>query len=488
MKRTRRAFIYKAAATSGALLIGGCRRTPQNAAEASYIKLAPVNPGVPKRVEWSSLSGADQDAFIAAVTTMKNTTVPRGRGSATNLWERQAESHQFFCDHGTWFFLPWHRAYLYQFELTLRRLIRDDFRLPYWDWTVSGEIPAKLTNSPLLSTLGLTRRNNNVGTRYQSIMADINEFPDFDSIGGDSRSSGCIEWPHNSVHATIGGTMGSVALAGRDPLFWLHHCNVDRMWSMWMDDMIVKKRDSRSLFPSTDVETWLNHTFTDQFVTLDGRPSSFALKDCLFTEGMDYNYQGMVNTWEVSDTPGWRPTAVNNAVVVGGFMQIIHLILLVVIRNWVAAQAPQGLRLTGGPAENQSIYSIGLRFPDKLKTKGSGRIKSMRLRVSELPLPKDPSVTYVCGLQVGNTVLNLKPISFFGDNQHEKHGMGGAYGFDVTEYADPLQRSLQNSKEEYTIVIIAVDREGRFVSFDTAAKSFSNEKASISVDLKTVFT
>ncbi len=39
--------------------------------------------------------------------------------------------------------------------------------------------------------------------------------------------------PHGAVHVTVGGLMGSFNTAGLDPLFWLHHCNIDRLWEVW---------------------------------------------------------------------------------------------------------------------------------------------------------------------------------------------------------------------------------------------------------------
>jgi tyrosinase len=56
-------------------------------------------------------------------------------------------------------------------------------------------------------------------------------------------TSGNLEGnPHNLVHVYVGGTspdgqtpglMSVPALAGLDPIFYLHHANIDRMWAMW---------------------------------------------------------------------------------------------------------------------------------------------------------------------------------------------------------------------------------------------------------------
>jgi tyrosinase len=35
------------------------------------------------------------------------------------------------------------------------------------------------------------------------------------------------------VHVWVGGTMGFIATAPADPVFWMHHCNIDRLWWDW---------------------------------------------------------------------------------------------------------------------------------------------------------------------------------------------------------------------------------------------------------------
>src|SRR4051794_37897578 len=39
------------------------------------------------------------------------------------------------CQHASWWFLPWHRMYLLQFERIIRSLTNEPgFALPYWDY------------------------------------------------------------------------------------------------------------------------------------------------------------------------------------------------------------------------------------------------------------------------------------------------------------------------------------------------------------------
>ena len=78
------------------------------------------------------------DAYKAAVSAMK--ALPAGD---RRNWERQATIHFDFCPHGNWWFLPWHRVYLFYFERICRKLSGyDEFALPYWNWTTHPSIPA----------------------------------------------------------------------------------------------------------------------------------------------------------------------------------------------------------------------------------------------------------------------------------------------------------------------------------------------------------
>ena len=41
---------------------------------------------------------------------------------------------------------------------------------------------------------------------------------------------------HNQVHVWVGGTMTLVPIAPADPIFWLHHGEIDRLWHLWQQD------------------------------------------------------------------------------------------------------------------------------------------------------------------------------------------------------------------------------------------------------------
>lgn len=157
---------------------------------------------------------------------------------------RQADIHRDYCDHNRESFAPWHRAYLYQFELLLQEQV-PGVMLPYWDWTVTREIPAPFAApewsggpNPLLNDTRQPGADFLLPT--SDTVEQVKRLATFARFGGSARSGaspgqpGALELQaHNGVHVWVGGDMGVVNLAGRDPLFWVHHANVDRIWAKW---------------------------------------------------------------------------------------------------------------------------------------------------------------------------------------------------------------------------------------------------------------
>src|SRR5262249_14915283 len=42
--------------------------------------------------------------------------------------------------------------------------------------------------------------------------------------------------PHGAAHTSFGGSISSIPTAARDPIFFLLHCNVDRLWAKWQQN------------------------------------------------------------------------------------------------------------------------------------------------------------------------------------------------------------------------------------------------------------
>lgn len=147
-------------------------------------------------------------------------------------------------------FLSWHRMYLYFFERILRAAANDpSLTLPYWDYSSPGRsaLPAAFlfprdSSNPLFEANRSPQINNGLGVADQFRPGDHQLFFIVDTeralstpffSGGGGFNGNLENTPHNGVHGRVGGGMGAVPTAARDPIFWLHHCNVDRLWNRW---------------------------------------------------------------------------------------------------------------------------------------------------------------------------------------------------------------------------------------------------------------
>jgi tyrosinase len=138
------------------------------------------------------------------------------------------------CEHGSMFFWSWHRMYLYYFERIVRKLSKNPcWALPYWDWAPGSDLflpapfrdPASALFNPRASGL-------NDGTASLNPLA-VDVGPGFSQTSFYTASS-IIEGPHGSVHGQVSGNMCCVPTAALDPIFYLHHSNVDRLWNLWL--------------------------------------------------------------------------------------------------------------------------------------------------------------------------------------------------------------------------------------------------------------
>ncbi len=191
-------------------------------------------------------------------------------------------------------FLPWHREFLHRFELEMRRASGNPrITLPYWDWTEPSSVQSIFTDNflggdgdpsqehfvvsgafrkgnwamaanyddtddefdeivdpttPLYKT-GLQRYFNQNGNVPLPLMAHVDNLLNvprlYDVAPFNMRSNVTLSmrnyiegwWPegssmHNAVHVWMGGQM-QTASSPNDPAFFLHHTNIDRLWSQW---------------------------------------------------------------------------------------------------------------------------------------------------------------------------------------------------------------------------------------------------------------
>lgn len=188
------------------------------------------------------------------------------------------------CEHGTRFFWSWHRMYLYWFERIVRKMSGDPtWMLPYWDWSNPAQrsLPAPFRNTSSL----LFTPNRNAGINAGSPLSASATSPlsGFLQVNFAAASGSLENVPHGSVHVGVGGWMSTFATAGLDPIFWLHHCNVDRLWNLWL------AQGGGRTDPLTDA-AWKDTKF--KFVTETGTVITMTGCDVLRAAGqLKYRYQ-----------------------------------------------------------------------------------------------------------------------------------------------------------------------------------------------------
>lgn len=215
-----------------------------------------------------------------------------------------------YCPHGDWYFLPWHRGFTVMYERVVRALTGNaEFAMPYWDWTTNPRMPEvflpKKTpdgkpNWLYVDEEGMRRTwpasqpmpKNIVGASVLKRILRARSFETFGTSRNPQQNSLDPQWvtagggvqgtleatPHNNVHNNIGGWMPSPA-SPRDPIFFMHHGNIDRIWAVWNQN---HKNSSNRL--------WTGMTFAENFINPDGSYWSPKVSDLLSPEALGYSY------------------------------------------------------------------------------------------------------------------------------------------------------------------------------------------------------
>lgn len=202
-----------------------------------------------------------------------------------------------WCIHGSPGFLTWHRAYLAVFEEALRE-VKPNISLPYWDWSSrpSQGLPAACSSPTYIDRSGKTVENplyrgplpttiRNGGHTSRRVVIDTTSFGDLADQAQSAMKhtdfsifQSSISTVHDSVHIRVGGNMAQAVTAAFDPLFYLHHANVDRLWANWQSNhssALASNEASQSLEP-------FKKCFSDEF---------YKGTDMESTDKLGYRYQ-----------------------------------------------------------------------------------------------------------------------------------------------------------------------------------------------------
>lgn len=286
---TRRAFIAGAAVTVAA---------------ASMTSLSHAQSGLLVRRDVMDLPETDR-FFTDYAKAVKEMHARSDRAS----WPAQAMIHADSCEHGNVQFFHWHRQYLRAFERICAALSGNpDFALPYWNWSKnSGKIPAPFFDIPELNVTHWNDPGNYFGAKWGPVNSiatrfldktfglmdvdggpfHINALNNFLQLGDIGDFLDAIEnGPHSGAHVIVGAHVDEVwghmhdGLSPLDPIFWLHHCMVDRMWALWQ-----AREGNVTPDPAA--------TYNGHFVDSNGTPTNANSTEAMTTSGLGYRYDDL---------------------------------------------------------------------------------------------------------------------------------------------------------------------------------------------------
>jgi tyrosinase len=202
-------------------------------------------------------------------------------------WHHQRNTHKVLRAR---LFLPWHRAYLYRFEQAVQDQV-EGLAIPWWDWrsdvSRSKGIPKSFSDeefdgkpNPLYKFhINVTSTNPPLDEDTVRLPGSPDELPTSDEVDslfeltdfGDFNDE--IENIHDRIHVWTGGSMQQVATAAFDPIFYSHHCMIDRLWWLWQ-------------------LTNGNSTMPPELLTLVLEPFNLTVKDVLNIYDLGYSYAG----------------------------------------------------------------------------------------------------------------------------------------------------------------------------------------------------
>jgi tyrosinase len=198
------------------------------------------------RKNYTEMTAAEKTAYVDALNAIYNSEEPgldvvwaiaQDHGDYINFTEiihtpQTEEENQF---------LPWHRMVLWEMEDAIKRQ-NEKLTIPYWDWRANRDtndalfqsflpvsaLPNWYNEGPLQRTLGQYYVLPD-SAEVESIQA-LSNFWDAPPDGYTNAVE--LLAMHVGPHVWIGGTMSDFT-SPLDPIFYLHHGMVDKMWQIW---------------------------------------------------------------------------------------------------------------------------------------------------------------------------------------------------------------------------------------------------------------
>lgn len=256
-------------------------------------------PDYRQRYAWHSLAVPEKQAYITSLQCLRSLppVVPYMPQNASLYSDfPYIHAHVGYRTHSSASFLPWHRYFLHIYEQTLRRRCGYEGRIPYWDWTRDADANAEadlgssmvfdahtgfgsdgarngtitagqhgrcVTDGPFAGlevlwydvkyqphclsrgfrtdAYGTTGPVKIDGTALRT--SEIDKILNLDDY--ESFVSTLERQVHDVIPFGVGGDFETFS-APFEPLFWLHHAQLDRLWSIWQDRAAERRKKEYS--------------------------------------------------------------------------------------------------------------------------------------------------------------------------------------------------------------------------------------------------
>ena len=328
-------------------------------------------------------------------------------------------------------FLPWHRLYLYYYERTLRKYAGDQrFALPYWDYfdyqTADGKglylppVIAEKDNNPLYDDIRTLWLNENKVTMEPQFAnaEDAFQEPDFVSFSNRLENT-----PHGMMHCAVGNGcttahMGWVPVAGNDPIFYMHHANIDRLWQCWLN----QKANGETIdlaWAKANLglpESWYDIAY--QFVDENGNKVTKTIADAFSPEVLAISYAGYENCPDIKQHAP----------------KMINMVKSSVGENVIGKDKAFSLFQIEGVELHAKAISIGVENKSNLLKSNNTMMKDTEnlssgtyLLLDNIVVNRLPSFTYGVYLSSKSAPEKRELVTlfnFFGFGDHGSHGGG----------------------------------------------------------------
>jgi hypothetical protein len=265
----------------------------------------------------ATISDEERTLFVNAIRKLDDPTSAfvygnnlghEGADASGNItyWDMQEQIHKDAHAHGIDVhsgpaFVPWHRVVVNRLEALLRQ-VDPRLSLHYWDWTTDPRVAdvnhvAILTGPGAGSPQGFAgNASGNAGSPFADfesteITGDASEGIPGDGVhdhiwravssgaspvAADSSILGKLDFTsfntalqtaHNNAHGYIGGSLGNAHFSFHDPMVFLLHSNMDRLWATWQRDPAHKDRlDPAKAYGTILADDGLPSNYFDEWV------------------------------------------------------------------------------------------------------------------------------------------------------------------------------------------------------------------------------